>query len=73
MAGEDGKLEEVGGNSERKARIVGGFIGILLLALIVVFLVVVGFLLIVKGRHPLRPVDQPHKESRITSSRARPS
>jgi hypothetical protein len=68
MAGEGGKLEEVGGNSERKARIVGSFIGVVLLALISVLLVVVGFLLIFKGRLPLRPVEEPHKESRITSS-----
>jgi hypothetical protein len=68
MAGEGGKVEEVGGNSERKAGIVGGFIGILLLALVIVLLAVAGFLLIVKRRLPLRPVDQPHKESRITSS-----
>jgi hypothetical protein len=69
MAGEKGRLEELGGNSERKGRIVGRFIGILLLALISVLLVVVGFLLIARGRgrFPQRPVNQPHKESRIFS------
>jgi hypothetical protein len=68
MAGEGGKLEELGGSSERKAGIVGGFIGILLLVLMILLLVVVGVLLIVKGRSPLHPVNQPHKESGITSS-----
>jgi hypothetical protein len=68
MAGEGGKLEELGGSSERKAGIVGRFIGIVLLVLMIVFLAVVGVLLIVKGRSPLRHVDQPHKESRNTSS-----
>ena len=59
----------LGGNSELKGRIVGRFIGILLLALISLLLVVVGFLLIAggRGRSPMRPVDQPHKESRIFS------
>jgi hypothetical protein len=68
MAGEGGKLEELGGSSERKAGIAGSFIGILLLILMILLLVVIGVVLIVKGRSPLRHVDQPHKESRITSS-----
>lgn len=66
MAGEPGETEQVGGSGDKKARNVGGFVGILLGAIVLVLLLVIGYLALrrEKAVPPSTDQTQPVKQSR---------
>ncbi len=67
MAGEPGETEQVGGSGEKKARNVGGFVGILLGAIVLVLLLVIGYLALRREKAvptTADPTTQPAKQSR---------
>jgi hypothetical protein len=50
MTGDGGKLEQVGGSSEKKVRIVGGFTWWLLIGVLVVLLAVIAVIFLGQGK-----------------------
>jgi hypothetical protein len=67
MTNDGGKLEDIGGSSEKKGRMVGGFVGILLAAIVVGLLLVIGYLAVRKDKTLPPSTEQPRKQSLIIS------